>query len=179
MKTCNPCKETKEIRECYQTGRSHYAAWCKPCVRQASTRQADAGYVRERRKRLREERGSMWPPHKLTRLERLAFELFHQARKRCRRAGKPFDLTREWVEEAVSEFCSSHYHVIATRHPFRPSLDRLDHRRSYTTDNVRVVWLIENYARNTFTEEQLIEFCQRKLGLFETGGRRREGAATT
>ena len=64
-----------------------------------------------------------------------------------------------------SIFCETNHHELTGRSPFQPSLDRIDGRRGYTKDNVRVVWLIENYARNNFSDEQLIEFCRRKLGF--------------
>ena len=32
-------------------------------------------------------------------------------------------------------------------------------------ENVIVCWQIENYCKNSFSEDDVIEFCKRKLGL--------------
>lgn len=167
IRRCNHCKESKPNTEFYKTrtGGTHYSAWCRVCVKQRSKEQAETGYFRERHRRLAAAKSNDMPRKRLTPLERLAFRLWHNAQKRAFRAGWPFDLTRETVWEHLEQFCAQQYHVLAPRHPFRPSLDRIDHKRSYMNDNVRIIWLIENYAKNVFTEEQLVEFCQRKLGL--------------
>jgi hypothetical protein len=39
------------------------------------------------------------------------------------------------------------------------SLDRIDNAQGYIKGNVRFISLMANYARNTFHDEQLIEFC--------------------
>lgn len=40
------------------------------------------------------------------------------------------------------------------------SLDRIDNDKGYIKGNVRFVAVIANFARNCFTDEQLIEFCK-------------------
>jgi hypothetical protein len=42
----------------------------------------------------------------------------------------------------------------------RPSLDRIDNTKGYHIDNVRLVWFAANAAKNVFTDEQLIQFCE-------------------
>jgi hypothetical protein len=104
----------------------------------------------------------------LTPVRRAAFELWRNASKRQEYQGQRCDLTRAWVEEQVEAFCATRYHVLGVaKHPFQPSLHRINPAAGYTAANVRVVWLIENYALNTFTEADLLEFCRRKLGLQE------------
>jgi len=44
--------------------------------------------------------------------------------------------------------------------PYNASLDRIDNSKGYVAGNVRFVSLMANYARNTFTDEQVIEFCK-------------------
>lgn len=48
----------------------------------------------------------------------------------------------------------------ANSHPNNASLDRIDNEIGYFEGNVRFVSLIANYARNIFTDEQVIEFCR-------------------
>jgi hypothetical protein len=46
------------------------------------------------------------------------------------------------------------------RHPTRPSLDRIDIRRGYHFNNVRLVWHFVNQARNDFTDEVFLKYCK-------------------
>ncbi len=40
------------------------------------------------------------------------------------------------------------------------SIDRLDHHKSYSKDNIRFVSIIANIARNSFSDEDLHTFCE-------------------
>jgi len=44
--------------------------------------------------------------------------------------------------------------------PYNASLDRIDNSIGYLEGNVRFISVMANYARNTFSDDQLIEFCQ-------------------
>ena len=44
--------------------------------------------------------------------------------------------------------------------PNRASLDRIDSSRGYHKDNIQFVSVIAQYAKHTFTEQDLIKFCQ-------------------
>jgi len=46
------------------------------------------------------------------------------------------------------------------RTPFRASLDRIDSSLGYCVDNVQFVSLMAQYAKNSFDEEVLLEFCR-------------------
>lgn len=46
------------------------------------------------------------------------------------------------------------------KHPYSASLDRIDNTKGYVKDNVRFVSLIFNYARNTFSDNEVIDFCK-------------------
>lgn len=65
----------------------------------------------------------------------------------------------------VSEFKASNHCVLERGHPFSPSLDRIHSGRGYDTDNVKVCWLIENLAKNSWSEDVVVEFAKRKLGI--------------
>jgi hypothetical protein len=43
--------------------------------------------------------------------------------------------------------------------PNRASVDRKDPFKGYIADNIQFVAVVANYAKNTFTEQELIEFC--------------------
>lgn len=91
--------------------------------------------------------------------------MYKNVRNRAFRNGKTFDLTREWIESAVREFREKNFSSLANGNPFRPSLDRVDAKIGYLKTNVRIVWVIENLARNRFSDDQVVEFCKRKLNL--------------
>jgi hypothetical protein len=105
------------------------------------------------------------PRRRLNPIEKTAADLYGAARARSTQNGRIFEIDQALVEDLVKEFCQKNYYCLEPRHPFRPSLDKIDAGKGYTKKNIRIIWLIENLARNTFTENQLIEFCKRKLGL--------------
>lgn len=45
--------------------------------------------------------------------------------------------------------------------PYQASLDRIDNSKGYIKGNVRFVSLMFNYARNTFSDSDVIEFCKK------------------
>jgi hypothetical protein len=48
----------------------------------------------------------------------------------------------------------------SNKDPFMMSLDRIDPKRGYLKDNIQWVCLIGQFAKNTFTEEDLLKFCR-------------------
>jgi hypothetical protein len=44
--------------------------------------------------------------------------------------------------------------------PQRASLDRIDCSKGYIQGNVRFISVIANYARNSFDDKEVIEFCK-------------------
>lgn len=44
--------------------------------------------------------------------------------------------------------------------PYSASLDRIDNTKGYIKGNIRFVALIFNYARNTFSDNEVIDFCK-------------------
>lgn len=47
-----------------------------------------------------------------------------------------------------------------TKSPYQASLDRIDNSIGYVEGNVRFVALIYNYAKNTFSDQEVIDFCK-------------------
>ncbi|MBR8835562.1 MAG: hypothetical protein DSM106950_16500 [Stigonema ocellatum SAG 48.90 = DSM 106950] len=54
--------------------------------------------------------------------------------------------------------CTTHYEntPLTTN---RASVDRIDSSKGYTVNNIQFVAVIANFAKNAFTEEELINFC--------------------
>lgn len=174
-KKCVRCNQIKSISQFYRNGR-HYSSYCKECLKELSRQRVTDGRDRkskikyeEKRNYFRSEHKGHYippPPERLTDLQRVSREMYRNAKKRSLISNRGFDLSKEYVEHIVAEFCSNHYHVLTSdKHPFKPSLDRIDSNGGYTADNVVVAWQIENYCKNTFTNDDVIEFCKRKLGL--------------
>lgn len=46
------------------------------------------------------------------------------------------------------------------RLPERASVDRIDSNGDYTKNNIRFICMIAQFAKNNFTEEQLLNFCE-------------------
>ena len=45
--------------------------------------------------------------------------------------------------------------------PYQASVDRIDNFKGYTKDNCRWVCLMFNYARNTFSDDQVLDFISK------------------
>jgi hypothetical protein len=50
---------------------------------------------------------------------------------------------------------------VGSHSPYQASLDRIDNSKPYEPGNIRFICLIANYARNNFSDEELINFCQK------------------
>jgi hypothetical protein len=99
-----------------------------------------------------------------------ARHLFHNAKARAAKAGVPFSLTRDWVEQ---QLLSGHCTVTGIPFdmasvgrgqghsaPWAPSLDRIDPARGYTFENTRaVVWMF-NAAKHVGTDADVISFAE-------------------
>lgn len=164
-RVCARCKTEKTIDQFYKDARG-WSYWCKECCRE---REREYRKTEEYRAYCLSRRVCHTGPNetrqRLSKIELLAAETWQNVRRRCFRNGKVFDLNCDFVTTLFQQFCQTHYHSLGGRDPFQPSLDRIDSTRSYTKDNVRVVWLIENYARNNFSDDDVIRFCKLKLGL--------------
>lgn len=164
MKTCKHCSETKPKTEFYRSRQSGYSAWCKNCHKESTKKQTENGYFIQRNRK-----NGIQPRAKKTGGDLFKFtvrSLHGAVKRRSNYKGHDVGIDQKWVSEQLTEFCNNNYHVLGKcKHPFQPSIDKLDPSKPYTTENCRIVWLIENYCRNTFTDEEVIEFCKRKLGL--------------
>ena len=92
-------------------------------------------------------------------------EICKSAKRRALSKGLPFKLTPEWVTKQIDkqngccamtgiEFVYEHDKRYK-RHPFSPSLDRINNDKGYTTRNVRVVCTMYNFCKNTALDEDV------------------------
>jgi len=77
--------------------------------------------------------------------------------KRAKKKGMECSLTLEWVENkllaGVCEVTGIALVLGNKRHPFQPSIDRIDSSQPYTPENSRVVLWIINTAKHTLSED--------------------------
>lgn len=89
-------------------------------------------------------------------------------RNRKRNQNLEFNLTSDDVIDVIKRqnkrcvftgepllFCSSN----AEEQSMKASIDRLDNSKGYTKDNIQIVWMIANFARNIFEPEIVYNFC--------------------
>lgn len=160
-KTCTKCLITKPVAEFRKWARG-YMRWCKACTHESS--QAQAKTKNEEPKQRRKYIKDKTTLH--AKISFLTSDLFRNIKKRDFFSNRETTITKEHLYAMVESFCNQNYYVIThQKHPFKPSVDRIDNSKGYTIDNIRIVWQIENYCKNTYTQEDVIEFCKRKLGL--------------
>jgi hypothetical protein len=102
-------------------------------------------------------------------------QLLHSARTRAKTKGLDYNLTLEWLLDTYEKqnhvclltglpFDFSHNLSLARSFaPFSPSLDRIDPKKGYTIDNVRLVVTAINLALNNFGEDTFTKVAQAYL----------------
>lgn len=149
MKHCSNCKQLKELSEFYKKRQSKdgHDFWCKKCWK--GKRKFEKTYA---------DKSQHFTGNQL-------HSLINNSRKRANIKNLPFTITTKEIALLVHQFCEKHQYSWLPKHPFKPSIDRIDSSKGYTIDNIQIIWLIENYCKNTFTNEQVLEFCKAKLAL--------------
>lgn len=100
---------------------------------------------------------------------RATWVLIGNSATRAAKKGLEHTITDEWVRARLDEPCAVTglpfvFYRSGQRgqtHPFSPSLDRINNLKGYTPENTRVVVLMFNNAKNTATDAEVYEFCQR------------------
>lgn len=100
-------------------------------------------------------------------------EMVNSCRTRANKKGVVFALDQEWEAEVcasleVRPICQVTGSLLElnTRsyrgghHPLAPSIDRIDPRKGYTPDNVRVVCCWVNLAKHTLDDKTFREWCR-------------------
>jgi len=86
-----------------------------------------------------------------------AAALLQECKSRAKTKGLEFGLTIEWVQQKLlaggCEGTGVAFVLGVRRHPFMPSIDRIDSSKPYTTDNCRIVLWIINAAKNDLAED--------------------------
>lgn len=102
--------------------------------------------------------------HRYT-LQHWATVLKNKALQRSKTKNLEFDLTKDFVLEKLKRgVCEATGMPLnlngGTRKPLTPSLDRINPNFGYTQDNVQLVSCIYNFAKSTFTHEDVVEMAR-------------------
>lgn len=89
-------------------------------------------------------------------------------RRRAAQSGMDFDLTREWISQAVESGACAVTGIkfdlgrdeMLRFQPWSPSVDRIDSSRGYTQDNCRVVCWIYNMAKSEWSDDVVMTFAK-------------------
>ncbi|MGH1373609.1 MAG: hypothetical protein ACRBBW_16330 [Cellvibrionaceae bacterium] len=101
-------------------------------------------------------------------------KIFLQARARSAQKDLEFSITFEWCMEQLREqdYRCRHTKIPLqlrdpfsgdTANPWSPSLDRYHSSFGYTPENTHLVSSIYNYAKNTYTHEDVVRFSKELL----------------
>jgi hypothetical protein len=175
VKQCFRCKETKPLEQ-FSINKGKPKTYCKPCssaksrqylAKRRVTKPDHYEINRERQRRAREtnkkmrvsmifnnvkfhaKRRSRDLDFSLT--SELLFLLFELQEWKCKQTGIPFDLTTG-----------------KGKRPFGPAVDRIKNEKGYSISNIQLVCNIYNYAKNEFTDDDVMMFAnaliENKLG---------------
>ena len=120
--------------------------WCKRCCRHRRSAWAKTTVGKASLKKLK----------KTWQIRNPASSLLTNCKSRAKDKGLEFSLTLEWVKQrlkaGVCEVTGIDFLLGSLRHPFLPSIDRIDSSKGYTPENCRVVLWIINTAKHTLSE---------------------------
>jgi hypothetical protein len=89
--------------------------------------------------------------------------MLKEAKSRARKRGLPFNLTRKWLSNAIDDgVCQATglpFVFNVPRHPFMPTLDQVRPSGGYVFGNVRVVAFVYNLAKNSFTDDTVLQMA--------------------
>ena len=97
--------------------------------------------------------------------------LYYQTKKNAAKRGKAFSVTVKQYMNIV-KFAAGRCQVTgipfscikingSSRRPYYPSIDRIDSKKGYTKDNIRVVTVAYNFACNEWGDSPLLEIARR------------------
>lgn len=162
---CTKCKTIKPAKSFYRDKRSkaRLSSWCKECGREANRRSYERMSAEDKKRR--SENYSRFRDK--NRIKYTIIHLINGMKQRCKKSGKSSEIDRRWLEERIERgFCEAT--GIRFRYdrngrgsitPFSPSIDCIDPRGDYTTDNTQLVCSMYNIGKAHHDELDFIAMC--------------------
>lgn len=147
--TKNKCRgcELKDHRQYYKDNPERFSEYGK------QWREAHPDYSKRSAKKWRLDN-----PHK---------HLLKHAKYRALEKNIEFDLDEEWVKDKLNGVCERTLipfyigpYEKHRRHPFAPSIDRIDNNKGYTKDNCQVVVWMYNQMKNEYSDDLVYNFAK-------------------
>jgi hypothetical protein len=151
-KRCRTCKQEKKYSEYYVNSKGNRPATCIECVLRAERirKRSDPNLIAKRYKNWRDTRRG----HALTNVVK------HRAKNR----GMEFNLTAEDIQRRIDngtcELTGIPFDLTQPRAWNAPSLDRIDSKKGYTQNNVRVILYAVNVMANTWGSEKILTIAE-------------------
>jgi hypothetical protein len=166
IKQCSKCKENFSITQFHRDASKAdgHRGYCKRCDAGSHLKWCSHNKRRLRKyKRLQYAKNpqAMREKSRSDRRKNRAWWLLRNARVRARVKGMAFDLDQHWAElkdridRLTCELSGVPLDVDSLRDWNSPSLDRINCKKGYTYDNVRVVCFAMNCALGTWGESKL------------------------
>lgn len=151
VRTCKKCETEKPYSEFYTNSKGCRGRTCKECDRSSE---------RERKKNTTSERSAS---HRNWRNKRRGYALTNVARFRAKKRLISFDLEPSDIQRRIDlgscEMSGIPFDLSKPRGWNAPSLDRIDSRKGYTKENVRVVLYAINVMANTWGTDKILEIA--------------------
>jgi len=147
VRICRKCKTEKPYSEFYVNSKGNRRWGCKECdtARERSRKRMNPNIAEQYKKWRDEKRGHA---------------LVNVAKHRAKARGLSFDLNpnniQERINAGVCELTGIQFDLKTPRAWNAPSLDRIDSKGGYTTDNVRVILYSVNVMANTWGPEKIL-----------------------
>lgn len=159
-KQCTSCLCVKETSAFYK-GTASFAkmSWCKNCSHEnRRERNQQKPFSRRDSDRKRAES-----------VDGRSYILWKAAKRRAEIKNKPFGVTIERIKLALENgFCERtgvkfdfSKDPLRSRHPYSPSVDRINSFGEYEDDNIQIVVSMYNLGKSQFTDEEFINFCRK------------------
>lgn len=178
------CQLEKPLTEFHRAGgcRNGRRPECKICIKQkhrdyyAKNSGLRALQARLRRSNNPERsRAVSWQYYAVPRNR--AKRLIYLAKGRAKKRGIPCDLDIKFIEQKLIlgkceatgipfEFGAD---IKRRRHPFAPSIDRIDPTKGYTKENIQVVVFVHNAARGDWGDAIIAQYVRALMTILERG----------